>query len=92
MEVIAVAGELLGHLLVAVVHLVAVERHVGDDLVLEQRAEVLLACVGVEQEGVCAGAQTSPGLVGGREDGAADHGDVMDILDEVGLVIGEEKG
>ncbi|KAI6774999.1 hypothetical protein HG530_001757 [Fusarium avenaceum] len=68
-EVIAVAGELLGHLLVAVVHLIAVERHVGDDL-----------------EGVCAGAQTSPGLVGGREDGAADHGDVVNILDEVGLV------
>jgi hypothetical protein len=93
-EVIAVAGELrdLRDLFVAVVHLVAVERHVGDDLVLEQRAEVLLACVGVEQEGVCAGAKARPGLVGGCEDSAADHGDVVDVLDEVGLVVGEEKG
>jgi hypothetical protein len=31
-------------------------------------------------------------LVGGREDGAADHGDVVDVLDEVGLVVGKEKG
>lgn len=79
-------------LLTTIVHLIRVQRRVGDDLVLEQRFEILLALLGVEEEGVGADAETLPGGVGGREDGAADHVDVVDEVDEVGLVVGEEEG
>lgn len=85
--------ELLGCLLlIAVVDFITVERDVGNDLVLEQGTEILLAGFGVEEEGVGARAETRPRLVGGREDGAADHGDVVDVFDEVGLVVCEEEG
>ncbi|KAI6771767.1 hypothetical protein HG531_009392 [Fusarium graminearum] len=64
-EVTSMAKTLLleSLLLVAVVDLVAVECDVGHDLVLEQRAEVLLAGLGVEEKGVGAWAETRPGFV-----------------------------
>ena len=79
-------------LLITVVDFITVKRDIGDDLVFEQGTEILLAGFGVEEEGVGARAKARPRLVGGREDGAANHGDVVDVLNEVGLVVGEEEG
>lgn len=71
---------------------VAVQGGVRDNLVLQQSLEELQAGRAVEQEGIGLGSETGKGIVGGGEDGGASRLDAVDVLDEVGLLVGQEEG
>lgn len=78
-------------LLIAVVDLIGVQGSVGNNLVLEKGLQVPLTLVSVEQECISSESEALPGLVGRGKDGAANHGDIVDELDKVGLFVCKEK-